>query len=203
MRLYAIRNIFQSTHPVRGATFTEQARSVIIYISIHAPRAGCDILEGIEYATESISIHAPRAGCDLVIAHPDGLAGHFNPRTPCGVRLDRPVIFGIRRPDFNPRTPCGVRPAHMPSLSSRAVFQSTHPVRGATSVFSSGASEALFQSTHPVRGATNLQTSLFADNPISIHAPRAGCDVILISMLPLTSDFNPRTPCGVRPPRRT
>ena len=56
-------------------------------ISIHAPRAGCD-MHKLRIDTELyISIHAPRAGCDLCLL---GLlsAGfiNFNPRTPCGVR---------------------------------------------------------------------------------------------------------------------
>ena len=57
-----------------------------------------------------ISIHAPRAGCDItvVVFLRDG--NYFNPRTPCGVRR----ADGWRRyvlQHFNPRTPCGVRPA--------------------------------------------------------------------------------------------
>ena len=35
----------------------------------------------------------------------------------------------------------------------------------------------VFQSTHPVRGATNGQTYANAQQAISIHAPREGCDV--------------------------
>ena len=34
----------------------------------------------------------------------------------------------------------------------------------------------LFQSTHPVRGATDAETLLKMHRPISIHAPREGCD---------------------------
>ena len=41
-------------------------------ISIHAPRAGCDLTEEINAVSSLISIHAPRAGCDmrtLVVCH--------------------------------------------------------------------------------------------------------------------------------------
>ena len=78
-----------------------------------------------------------------------------------------------------------------------------------------------FQSTHPVRGATLLQVRGRYVQPISIHAPRAGCDppfsiaakiIFCISIhapragcdaLPRfrfcsMCNFNPRTPCGVR-----
>ena len=38
------------------------------------------------------------------------VTGNFNPRTPCGVRHEKPVIVDHKNGDFNPRTPCGVRP---------------------------------------------------------------------------------------------
>ena len=145
---------FQSTHPLRGATFDFDRSRVIADISIHAPLAGCDqeafVLKG-----------APH---------------DFNPRTPCGVRLD----------------------SHYNSYSTGG-FQSTHPLRGATAVgrilnnrlvISIHAplagcdfhlhlvclDKTAFQSTHPLRGATP---------PL----PRNGVRYL---------DFNPRTPCGVR-----
>ena len=33
---------------------------------------------------------------------------------------------------------------------------------------------------------------------ISIHAPLAGCDDTSAASITATTDFNPRTPCGVR-----
>ena len=63
---------------------------VVDVISIHAPLAGCDAtVEACDSATV-ISIHAPLAGCDYALS--DILTPHlrhFNPRTPCGVRLPR------------------------------------------------------------------------------------------------------------------
>ena len=35
-----------------------------VYVSIHGPRAGCDIAEGGGETRSKVSIHAPRAGCD-------------------------------------------------------------------------------------------------------------------------------------------
>ena len=78
---------------------------------------------------------------------------------------------------FNPRTPCGVRHATQALGSTVDVFQSTHPVWGATDWF-----DALwkiypkFQSTHPVWGATQIRGAKYAICWISIHAPRVGCD---------------------------
>ena len=147
------------------------------WISIHAPRAGCDVGSGnIWLATNTISIHAPRAGCD---GHArQRLTGYvdFNPRTPCGVRRGHTgqlcvlLTISIHAPragcdwicapaasaqrNFNPRTPCGVR--------QRLALHHAPPNR--------------FQSTHPVRGATSAMPPKHTDGNISIHAPRAGCD---------------------------
>ena len=103
---------FQSTHPVRGATWDSCLHLRRGQISIHAPRAGCDPLPrphpcvdlyfnprtpcGVRRGSSvlcplkpsPISIHAPRAGCDPVdVSCGDSVDVDFNPRTPCGVRL--------------------------------------------------------------------------------------------------------------------
>ena len=124
-----------------------------------------------------ISIHAPLAGCD------------FHATRQC-------VIVQ----NFNPRTPCGVRPCDKSRQSSTMTFQSTHPLRGATtSIFNtpntpsdfnprtpcgvrpeasrSSQARTTFQSTHPLRGATYEQIQKNPTICISIHAPLAGCDM--------------------------
>ena len=61
--------LFQSTHPVRGATEITWFDASEIVISIHAPREGCDvILTGCKLC-RGISIHAPREGCDQKSCH--------------------------------------------------------------------------------------------------------------------------------------
>ena len=81
---------------------------------------------------KKISIHAPLAGCDLPadFAGPD--VSNFNPRTPCGVRHVLVDATGSIM-DFNPRTPCGVRLDEKGFAITYTEFQSTHPLRGATS----------------------------------------------------------------------
>ena len=82
----------------------------------------------------------------------------------------------------------------------RLIFQSTHPLRGATSNFDRCRSlwiyfnprtpcgvrpfglsvvntTNLFQSTHPLRGATSFKDLSSLKTEISIHAPLAGCDL--------------------------
>ena len=58
---------------------------------------------------------------------------------------------------------------------------------------------ALFQSTRPVRGATSGDFREIPEDEISIHAPRAGRDSSgsTASVRP-SVDFNPRAPCGAR-----
>ena len=57
-------DIFLSTHPVRGATVTFSCSSAMHFISIHAPREGCDWAFSTMMDSVYISIHAPREGCD-------------------------------------------------------------------------------------------------------------------------------------------
>ena len=124
-------------------------------ISIHAPLAGCDLTPPPPDGGITISIHAPLAGCD---------AGHGRSKH--------------RRGDFNPRTPCGVRHLYTSCMRWPRIFQSTHPLRGATA--GSAARDG-------------------PDGEISIHAPLAGCDGTCIAhSSDCPTNFNPRTPCGVR-----
>ena len=77
---------------------------------------------------------------------------------------------------FNPRTPRGVRQGHH--------WQTVSPLG--------------FQSTHPARGATGRQIDFKIPSSISIHAPREGCDGRRHCGAWASSNFNPRTPRGVR-----
>ena len=55
-----------------------------------------------------------------------------------------------------------------------------------------------FQSTLPVRGATTRRVCGVSAKQISIHAPRAGSDHRWSCMFCLLVYFNPRSPCGER-----
>ena len=147
---------FQSTPPVRGATLCHSELSEAIEISIHAPRAGGDLLtsRALFSLGNAISIHAPRAGGDTYPRH------DF-----------RGILY------FNPRPPCGGRPEAEATRSLIQAFQSTPPVRGATmTIPPSPWLPTAFQSTPPVRGATLLHRVSYPRCRISIHAPRAGGD---------------------------
>ena len=130
---------------------------------------------------------------------PCPLRRDFNPRPPCGGRLGAPTSAASGRSNFNPRPPCGGRhyiPRGMigdQSISIHAPraggdqqhredgehdlrFQSTPPVRGATTYVVWHCKTLQFQSTPPVRGAT-------CGSPEHTEEDHY---------------FNPRPPCGGR-----
>ena len=71
-------------------------------------------------------------------------------------------------------------------------------MRGATLHHAAPPSDPLFQSTRPVRGATSNSPHLKTPKTISIHAPRAGRDTARLPPICSASNFNPRAPCGAR-----
>ena len=104
--------LFQSTHSLRSATFFWYLLALFHVVSIHALLAECD-----EYATgQSASVsrfqstHSLRSATVRLWLISRFLYS-FNPRTPCGVRLDK--VSG-----FSPCPP----------------FQSTHSLRSATPI---------------------------------------------------------------------
>ena len=85
-------------------------------------------------------------------------------------------------------------------MTSLILFQSTRPVRGATSTLTSLCfGETMFQSTRPVRGATTQGIRIRPRHIVSIHAPGAGHDPEAGLCLTFQPCFNPRAPCGARP----
>ena len=64
LRSLVIRQPFQSTLPMRGATQIKPPMSAYFFISIHAPHAGSDLVHSTDGGGRSISIHAPHAGSD-------------------------------------------------------------------------------------------------------------------------------------------
>ena len=85
-------NMFQSTPPEWGATFSRPARRHQAYVSIHAPRVGSDIQHRLQLVcyllfqstppewgatltpnssltSNDVSIHAPRVGSDRTISN--------------------------------------------------------------------------------------------------------------------------------------
>ena len=145
--------LFQSTHPLRGATSSQRSRRrASVFQSTHPLRGATANFYAVD-EDKLISIHAPIGGCDCSSESPDfsiSISIHA-PLAGC----DSFAIIG---------------------MIARLIFQSTHPLRGATFSGESYVGSELFQSTHPLRGATlKLEVLCYAKH-ISIHAPLAGCD---------------------------
>ena len=105
----------------------------LLVISIHAPRAGRDFVFVRSHGRYFISIHAPRAGRDPAEVLRQTLRRYFNPRAPCGARRPARTYCGTSG-NFNPRAPCGARLRQRSTARSAIRFQSTRPVRGATTL---------------------------------------------------------------------
>ena len=88
-----------------------------------------------------------------------------------------------RRCHFNPRSPHGERLFINSRKSFASGFQSTLPARGATAICWTSLWGWIFQSTLPARGATILRLRQHLRHRISIHAPRTGSDVFVLSQL--------------------
>ena len=106
---------------------------------------------------------------------------------------------GLR--NFNPRTPCGVRLSYLEPLKRLSDISIHAPRVGCDShLWQHGpVARRTFQSTHPVWGATTTGISVCA-NPSDFN-PRTPCGVRLViggNRYGQVCNFNPRTPCGVR-----
>ena len=168
-----------------------------LIISIHAPLAGCD--RSTSRRTHSPRNFNPRTPCGVRRSWrcPGAAATYFNPRTPCGVRhAPREVTSSIDH--FNPRTPCGVRLLQSLLGFFACQFQSTHPLRGATLVCAVEECLGRISIHAPLAGCDFILLTATQRTAISIHAPLAGCDKSASVLAVLYSNFNPRTPCGVR-----
>ena len=102
--------MFQFTHSGRGATTSERRLS----------------------AQRFVSIHAPREGCDGILILSSEFIKRFNSRTPGGVRLSAPELFyfDIQFQFTHPGR--GATRTGLSSLFEMRTFQFTHPGRGAT-----------------------------------------------------------------------
>ncbi len=108
-------------------------------------------------ARSAISIHAPRVGRDAGWAI-------------------RCIHYSISI--HAPRAGCDHMAAAFSSVC--AAFQSTHPVRGATTILGVGFLKVLISIHAPRAGCDNRDSQPKVVLQISIHAPRAGCDSIQV-----------------------
>ena len=101
---------------------------------------------------------------------------------------------------FNPRAPCGARRCRECAQHGIRTFQSTRPVRGATSIICHANTPLQEISIHAPRAGRDRYFGRDDINlyNISIHAPRAGRDGTGEQRMCQNQNFNPRAPCGAR-----
>ena len=166
---------FQSTRPVRGATNQECRTPHRYKFQSTRPVRGATRAAMPRRRGNRVSIHAPRAGRDWESGDKQSPDECFNPRAPCGARLN-PALAGLEAD----------------------VFQSTRPVRGATAYVQGH--HAHRRGFNP-RAPCGARRSLSGGNKkLGCFNPRAPCGA-----RPPTSGnyvnrtcFNPRAPCGAR-----
>ena len=147
---------------------------------------------------QNISIHAPRAGRDVTPRRRLHRRMNFNPRAPCGARQYLP-IEEINSTQFQSTRP--VRGATTSGLRTppTPIFQSTRPVRGATRQEDALEFFQAFQSTRPVRGATFLVDIKTELEEFQSTRPVRGATRTAGQGDRRLHHFNPRAPCGARP----
>ena len=187
----------------RAPCGARQRKMVAIYkqeVSIHAPRAGRDLRA---YPPQTCSIcFNPRAPCGARPVAADDFVDRYLFQSTRPMRGATPRIrahkvldyVSIHAPHagrdgslstgasdslcFNPRAPCGARPAMFRNHRSRHLFQSTRPMRGATTVLEDLPIVIQVSIHAPHAGRDLLSQGQVLRNCVSIHAPHAGRDPV-------------------------
>ena len=125
---------FQSTHPLRGATTFGSSRSMMI--ANFNPRTPCGVRRGAAGngmgGREFQSTHPLRGATDFVrLNYKTGKFQSTHPLRGATIPPLRQIPCTLH---FNPRTPCGVRLQRINRIERTFKFQSTHPLRGATNL---------------------------------------------------------------------
>ena len=171
--------LFQSTHPVWGAT------------DYRSPR---------KFKLGFQSTH-PVWGATPSGRHSGHFSGYFNPRTPCGVRRPHRHQTSGTPSYFNPRTPCGVRPVAPLGAGDPGGISIHAPRVGCDILAASSNDSARTISIHAPRVGCDSGCKYCRPSHRYFN-PRTPCGVrrenLILGALP-PHYFNPRTPCGVRP----
>ena len=167
---------FQSTPPVKAATSSVRKLESCRDISIHAAREGGDFFIHFWGEYFSISIHAAREGGDFCAFSTFASISAFQSTPPVkaatasAAQLELERIISIH----------GAREGgdHPDNLNGKSKTISIHAARegGDKSILSATATGSAFQSTPPVKAATSLLSGMGSLLQISIHAAREGGD---------------------------
>ena len=152
-----MRYLFQSTRPIRGATFTPTA-CLIFRCSHFNPRAPYGARQSVQVLVRlghAISIHAPHTGRDHYTGHQPVTRRQFQSTRPIRGATDKYTGSTWDVLNFNPRAPYGARHlalavfGGLESISIHAPHTGRDVRANAEKML-----QRLFQSTRPIRGAT-------------------------------------------------
>ena len=193
-RLDILPNRFQSTPPVKAATFVSPLHDKDKTISIHAAREGGDVSRIAIIFSALISIHAAREGGDFFPVVSTEKSQIFQSTPPVkAATLVSILCLVISEISIHAAREGGdVKPAALRALL--ASFQSTPPVKAATSSSAACLIDSCI-SIHAAReGGDVVAASAATASTISIHAAREGGDHFATGINVGCKDFNPRRP---------
>ena len=168
---------FQSTLPLRGATYSYWISPSVQIFQSTLPLRGATIGGFQHFVPAEISIHTPLAGSDLLHAPCPAHRKYFNPHSPCGERR-RTSSASASCSDFNPHSPCGERPDRLSALEATVAISIHTPLAGSdfTSMRLLGNRKNDFNPHSPCGERLRFSTKTIGRNY-----------------------FNPHSPCGERP----
>ena len=168
-------HLFQSTLPLRGAT---------------------EVLAALR-SQHVISIHAPLTGSDSKAGRNSRSYINFNPRSPYGERRAR-LVIEVDSPSISIHAPLTGSDRSQSAETGTRKFQSTLPLRGATTGKEARDYISRISIHAPLTGSDAFQESAGFGLCISIHAPLTGSDRQILSDILRAWNFNPRSPYGER-----
>ena len=188
---------FQSTPPIRVATWRYWRENQFRRISIHATHTGGDHTATSRWRLCQISIHATHTGGDVLWICLLLVRWYFNPRHPYGWRPDQ---WEQEKGDktFQSTPPIRVATAHRQWKRYRLCISihATHTGGDWAYRYNHARTVISIHATHT--GGDISQPADRMRPQISIHATHTGGDIQAGPATPPPLDFNPRHPYGWR-----
>ena len=176
--LFRVSLLFQSTRPIRGATPLVQTNAdTKIHFNPRAPYGARHLAHSGFVMSGGISIHAPHTGRDSR-RNKQGISSWISIHAPHTGRDHKSKDHQDNRYEFQSTRPIrGATTAKNTNTAADQQFQSTRPIRGATGRGSGGGKGSGDFNPRAPYGARHLAHSGFVmSGGISIHAPHTGRD---------------------------
>ena len=148
-----------------------------------------------------ISIHAPHTGRDAIETSKAGGPGTFQSTRPIRGATILHVTITLSRQNFNPRAPYGARLCPYKGVQYRQAISIHAPHTGRDVIqLMRSCVDYLFQSTRPIRGATSGEGyQAGATTNFNPRAPYGARQTRVFPDMTCQIHFNPRAPYGARP----